>query len=159
LIHCPGEAHRQRSFLLQHRVAPSGMFVYASNRGHDSIAIPRIDPRDGALRYVGHEPTLGKTPRSFGIDPTRRFLLVANQDSDSVMNFRVDPDTGRLQPTGQATHVPTPVCVKFLATHQASAARQRPTIASTSALRKRSTTSMNPIEGTSSRSAVIEAIW
>jgi 6-phosphogluconolactonase len=95
------------------QVAPSGTFVYASNRGHDSIVIHRIDPRDGTLEYVGHEPTRGKTPRSFGIDPTGTFLLVANQDTDSVVTFRVDPDTGKLQPTGQATHVPTPVCVKF----------------------------------------------
>ena len=68
-------------------VSPSGTFVYASNRGHDSIVIYRIDPLAGRLGYVGHEPTQGKTPRSFGIDPTGRFLLVANQDSDSVVTL------------------------------------------------------------------------
>lgn len=95
------------------QVAPSGRFVYASNRGHDSIVIYRVDPRSGALDYVGHEPTQGKTPRSFGIDPTGRFLLAANQDSDTIVSFRIDPDNGTLRPTGQVTPVPTPVCVKF----------------------------------------------
>jgi 6-phosphogluconolactonase len=99
------------------QVAPSGDFVYASNRGHDSIVIHRVDPRDGTLRYVGHESTQGRTPRSFGIDPTGHFLLVANQDSDTVVTFRIDSATGRLQPTGHVTPVPTPVCVKFLGTH------------------------------------------
>lgn len=97
------------------QVSPSGKFVYASNRGHDSIAIYRIDPFAGTLGSVGHEPTQGKTPRSFGIDPTGSFLLAANQDSDTVVTFRIDPDSGMLRSTGQVTQVPTPVCVKFLA--------------------------------------------
>ena len=96
------------------QVSPSGTFVYASNRGHDSIVIYRVDPLAGTLSYVGHEPTQGKTPRSFGIDPTGRFLLAANQDSDSIVTFRIDPDSGKLQPTGHVAKVPTPVCVKFL---------------------------------------------
>lgn len=96
------------------QVSSSGTFVYVSNRGHDSIVIYRIDPLAGRLSYVGHEPTRGKTPRSFGIDPTGSFLLVANQDSDSVVTFRIDAGSGKLQPTGHVTQVPTPVCVKFL---------------------------------------------
>jgi 6-phosphogluconolactonase len=96
------------------QISSSGTFVYASNRGHDSIVIYRIDPFVGRLSYVGHEPTQGKTPRSFGIDPTGRFLLAANQDSDSVVTFRIDVDSGKLQPAGHGTQVPTPVCVKFL---------------------------------------------
>ena len=51
------------------RSSPSGAFVYTSNRGHDSIVVHRIDPLAGTLGYVGHAPTLGRTPRSFGIDP------------------------------------------------------------------------------------------
>jgi 6-phosphogluconolactonase len=96
------------------QVAPSGRFVYGSNRGHDSLVIYQVDRRTGRLTCVGHEPTQGKTPRSFGIDPTGRFLLAANQDSDTIVTFRIHPRTGALQPTGQVTPVPTPVCVKFL---------------------------------------------
>ena len=101
------------------QVAASGTFVYVSNRGHDSIVIYRIDPLSGRLSCVGHQLTQGKTPRSFGIDPTGRFLLVANQDSDTVVTFRIDPGDGGLRPTGHVTPVPTPVCVKFLTAPQA----------------------------------------
>lgn len=95
------------------RVSPSGRFVYASNRGHDSIAIFASDPATGYLSLVGHEPTQGKTPRDFNLDPTGTFLLAANQDSDSIVTFRVDGETGRLSPTGHVAEARTPVCVAF----------------------------------------------
>ncbi len=97
------------------QLAPSGRFVYASNRGHDSIAVHRIDSRTGRLTYVDHAATQGNTPRSFCIDPSGRFLLVANQDSDTIVTFRIEARTGRLQPTSDVAHVPTPVCVKIRA--------------------------------------------
>ncbi len=96
-------------------VAPSGRFLYGSNRGHDSIAIFSIDQSNGHLTLVGHQSTQGKTPRNFGIDPSGRFLLVANQDSNSIVVFRVDEKTGLLAPTGQTVEVPSPVCIRFLA--------------------------------------------
>lgn len=95
------------------QVSPSGRFVYVSNRGHDSIACFAIDQCNGRLDYVDHMATQGRTPRSFCIDPTGTFLLVANQDSDAIVTFRIHPRTGMLQPTGYATPVPTPVCVKI----------------------------------------------
>jgi 6-phosphogluconolactonase len=104
-------------------VSRSGAFLYGSNRGHDSLVIYAIDPPTGRLTYVGHEPTRGRTPRSFGIDPASRFLLVANQDSDAIVTFRVDPSTGTLAPTGRVTPVPTPVCVTFLRRSQVPSAR------------------------------------
>ena len=96
------------------QIEPSGRFVYASNRGHDSIAAFRIDPATGRLEPIGIESTRGGPPRNFGIDPTGRLLLAANQDSDSIVAFAIDPETGSLRPTGTSTEVPTPVCVKFL---------------------------------------------
>jgi len=96
-------------------VHPSGRFVYASNRGHDSIAAYRVDPTSGALSVVRHESTRGRTPRSFAIDPTGRFLIVANQDTDSLVPFRIDPDTGVLRSSGETTWAPTPVCIRFFA--------------------------------------------
>jgi len=95
-------------------VHPAGRFLYGSNRGHDSIAIFRIDAGDGRLRLVGHEPTQGKTPRNFAIDPSGAWLLAANQDSDSVRVFRIDTDTGRLKSTGDVVEVGAPVCVQFV---------------------------------------------
>ncbi len=97
------------------QVHPSGRFVYASNRGHDSIVIYSVDPQSGRLTLVGHQSTQGKTPRNFGIDPTGTYLLAANQQSDSIVAFKIDPTKGTLTPTGATAHVASPVCVKFFA--------------------------------------------
>lgn len=94
-------------------VSPNGRFLYCSNRGHDSIAMFKIDPHSGALTALGYESTRGMTPRNFAIDPTGAFLLVANQKSDSIVVFRLDQTTGRLNATGHAVQVPAPVCLKF----------------------------------------------
>jgi 6-phosphogluconolactonase len=98
------------------QVHPSGRFLYASNRGHDSLAVFAIDPESGKLTFVQHQPTQGKTPRHFTLDPTGRWLLAENQDSNSIVMFRVDADTGRLNPTGQRVELGSPVCVLFVAT-------------------------------------------
>jgi len=99
------------SYCADVHVSPSGKFVYGSNRGHDSIAIFAVDEATGRLSCVGHEPTLGKTPRNFAIDPSGSFLLAANQDTDTIVTFRIDQGTGKLTPTGDVANVPMPVCV------------------------------------------------
>jgi len=95
-------------------VDPTGQFLYASNRGHDSIAIFRIEGSTGELALIGHESTRGKTPRNFTIDPSGTFLFAANQDDDTIVCFRIDHRSGRLTFSGQVTDAPTPVCVKIL---------------------------------------------
>ncbi len=103
-----------RSTCADIHVAPSGKFLYGSNRGHDSLVIYAIDAATGLLTYVGHTPTQGKTPRNFAIDPTGTYLFAANQDSGTIVAFRINPETGRLTPTGHITTVPWPVCVLIL---------------------------------------------
>jgi 6-phosphogluconolactonase len=92
-------------------VAPSGRFVYASNRGHDSLVIYAVDPETGRLALVGHESSQGAGPRAFILDPSGALLLVANQDTDTVVTFWVDGDSGTLRATGHVAAVPTPVCL------------------------------------------------
>jgi 6-phosphogluconolactonase len=96
------------------KVHPSGKFLFASNRGHDSIAVFSIDSHSGTLTLVDHFSTQGKTPRNFEIDPAGKLLFVANQDTDNIVVFRINPNDGRLTPTGQILHVPAPVCLKFM---------------------------------------------
>ncbi|HMK38538.1 MAG TPA: lactonase family protein [Bacteroidota bacterium] len=91
----------------------SGRFVYVSNRGHDSIAVFAVDATKGVLSPVQHAPTGGKWPRNFTIDPAGGYLLVANQRSDTITVFAVHPESGTLSPKGQATEIPSPVCMKF----------------------------------------------
>lgn len=91
-------------------VDPSGRFLYQSNRGRNALAIFAIGS-DGKLTSLGDEPTMGKTPRNFMIDPKGEFILVAHQDSDNITIFRRDQKTGKLTYTGQSVSVPAPVCV------------------------------------------------
>lgn len=95
-------------------VHPNGKFLYASNRGHDSIVVYSIDPEWGRLSEVADVPTGGKEPRHFAIDPTGNFLLAENQLSDTIVEFRIDPASGKLTPTGETISVPSPVCITFL---------------------------------------------
>jgi len=92
----------------------SGKFLFASNRGDDSIVVFAINPKDGTLTPVEIDSTGGKTPRNFVLDPTGAWLLAANQDSDDIVVFRIDPGTGRLTRGGPELHVPSPVCVRFV---------------------------------------------
>jgi 6-phosphogluconolactonase len=94
-------------------VSPDSRFVYGSNRGHDSIAIWEVEDANGELRPAGHEPTRGKTPRGFSLDPTGSWLLVANQESDTIVPFRRDPNSGLLTNPGPVTQTPSPVAILF----------------------------------------------
>ena len=95
-------------------VHPNGKSLYASNRGHDSIAIFAIVPGNGTLTFVAHVLTGGKEPRHFAIDPSGKFLLAENQLSNDIVVFKINPRTGGLTPTGQVVEVPSPVCIGFL---------------------------------------------
>jgi 6-phosphogluconolactonase len=92
-------------------VSPDGRFLYASNRGDDSLAVFSIDAASGTLTASDRVPTGGRAPRHFSIDASGHVLLVANQDSDSVTFFRLDPTTGRPSPIGRPLVVSKPVCV------------------------------------------------
>jgi len=93
-------------------VTRSGRFVYASNRGHNSIAMFAVE-KSGALSHVGWESTLGLTPRFIGLDPSENFLYAANQGSNTIVAFRVNQSSGALAPTGYVVEVGTPTCVVF----------------------------------------------
>lgn len=95
-------------------ITQDGKFLYASNRGHDSIAVFKIDSLSGKLTLVSHTSTMGKHPRDFEIDPTGNFLIAANMDSNNIVIFKIDKQSGMLEQTGEIAAVPSPVCIKFL---------------------------------------------
>jgi len=103
-----------KSYCAELQVAPSGKFLYGSNRGHDSIVVYSIDQTTGELGLVEHTSTRGKWPRNFAIEPGGRWLLAANQNSDGVVSFAIDPKSGKLSPSGHSVEIPVPVCVTFL---------------------------------------------
>jgi 6-phosphogluconolactonase len=94
-------------------VHPSGKFLYASTRGHDSITTYRIDEKTGHLQFQGIEPTRAATPRHFAISPDGKFLLAAGQSSHTVTVFSIDDETGKLSFTGHSVEVPSPSCILF----------------------------------------------
>jgi 6-phosphogluconolactonase len=94
-------------------VAPSGRFVYGSNRGHDSIATFAVDQTSGLLNPIAWEPSQGSTPRFFALDPSARFLYAANEQGDTVVTFHVDAATGKLTPAGQVVKNLSPCCIVF----------------------------------------------
>ncbi len=96
-------------------VHPGGRFVYAANRGHDSITIFDFDSKSGGLKTVDHVSTQGKVPRNFRLTPDGNWLIAANQNSASLVVFEIDKSTGKLTPNGQTTRISFPVCIKFLA--------------------------------------------
>jgi 6-phosphogluconolactonase len=106
-------AFKERSTGAEIAVAPSGKFVYASNRGHDSIVICAVDPNSRQLTTIGWEPTRGRQPRHFALDPSGSFLYAANQASDSITTFAVDGTSGTLTSTGQIVRTGSPVSIVF----------------------------------------------
>jgi 6-phosphogluconolactonase len=92
----------------------SGKFLYASNRGHNSIAVFAIDPSKGTLTAIEYVSTKGQSPRNFEIAPGGSWLFNANQKSDNLVIFRVNPQTGRLTASGTVLELAQPVCVKFV---------------------------------------------
>ena len=102
-------------------VPPSGRVVYASNRGHDSIAIFAVDPHAGTLTPVDWAPTHAKSPRFFGLDPAAKILYAANadegysteQNTDTIVPFTINQGNGTLTPIGQGIKTNSPCTIVF----------------------------------------------
>ena len=92
----------------------NGKYLYASNRGDDSLVGFAIDQKTGKLTLVEHVSCGGKTPRYFTFDPTGKWLLCSNHGSDNAVVFHVDENSGKLTQTGAPVSVPYPFCQQFL---------------------------------------------
>ncbi len=101
------------NFCADIRVHPSGKFLYASNRGHDSIAVMAIDTTTGKLTPSGHSSSEGAWPWNLEFDPCGTYLLSANQRGNCVACFRIDPTSGALELAGSTVEVPGAVCIKI----------------------------------------------
>ncbi|MEP7277039.1 MAG: beta-propeller fold lactonase family protein [Bacteroidota bacterium] len=93
-------------------ISPDGLFLYTSNRGENTIRIFAIGA-DGKLTLLGHQSSLGNSPRNFTLDPSGHFLLVANQLTNNIVVFKRDLKTGLLKKTGTQIGVPAPSCLQM----------------------------------------------
>jgi 6-phosphogluconolactonase (cycloisomerase 2 family) len=102
-------------------VHPSGRVVYASNRGHDSVGVFAVNPRDGTLTAMGWALTHAKSPRFFCLDPAAKTLYAANADegfstetkTDTIVPFKVNQGNGTLTPTGKVINTSSPCTIVF----------------------------------------------
>ena len=94
------------------KIHPNGKFLYGSNRGHDSLALYRIDPDTGLLTMLDVIPTHGRNPRDFEFDPEGNFLIAANQDSHFLVVYKVDHETGALEEVQRVDNIFTVTCLK-----------------------------------------------
>ena len=95
------------------RVHPNGRFVYAANRGHDTITAFRINHENGHLSVIERESIRGATPRNFNLDPSGRWLVAAGQDSHTLASFSINQETGELTYNRSNVFAPSPICVLF----------------------------------------------
>ena len=103
----------QPSIAAEIQVRSDGRFLYASNRGHDSLAVFAIEQGTGALSLVETVPCGGAAPRHFGLSPDGLWLICGHHESDTLCSFSIDPDSGRLTRIPGTVAVPSPVCVVF----------------------------------------------
>ena len=95
------------------RIHPNGKFVYAANRGHDTITVFSVDQMTGKLKWVQSENPRCATPRNFNLTPDAKWLLAAGQLSNTLGLFSVDSEAGRITFQQQSVFVPSPICVLF----------------------------------------------
>ncbi len=96
-------------------VHPTGRFLYASNRGNDTISVFRADPETATLSVVQVQPVRGAFPRNINLSPCGGWLLAAGADSHTISVHRVDPDTGRLTYRLRGViQAPSPICLLFV---------------------------------------------
>jgi 6-phosphogluconolactonase len=95
-------------------ISSDGQYVYAGNRGHNSIAIFRVNLDSGQLTFVETTSTEGNWPRDFVLDPSEDFLVATNQKTNTMILFSRDKSTGKLALIQSGVKIPEPVCVKFL---------------------------------------------
>ncbi|MBS1542063.1 MAG: lactonase family protein [Bacteroidetes bacterium] len=93
-------------------LSKDGKYLYASNRGHNSIAVFSV-AEDGKLTLLATEPVHGDWPRNFLLTPDGKYLLVANQYSGNIVVFNVLP-TGGLSFAGSELKMDSPVCLKIV---------------------------------------------
>ena len=106
--------YKEVNYCADIHIDPSGEFLYGSNRGHNSLAIFKINQDNGKLERTGFQSTSGEWPRNFLIDPKGEFVFVANQNSNNIVIFKRNSKSGELSKVEKEITVPKPVCLKIL---------------------------------------------
>lgn len=108
------DSYKNKNSAADIHLHPDGKFLYASNRGHNSIAVFEINAETGKLSNVDFVPVAGKTPRNFAISPYGKYLYAASQDTGNITTYSINPDTGKLKIHQELFEIKTPVCLEFV---------------------------------------------
>ena len=92
------------------QIHPEGKFLYASNRGHDSLAMFTVD-EEGLPSSIGQISSGGEVPRCFVISPNGKWIIVTNQKTSNMRVFKIDQRSGNLTQTQQVREIDTPISI------------------------------------------------
>jgi 6-phosphogluconolactonase len=110
----PSGWHGRKNQIAELRISRSGRFIYAINRGHDSLVTFAVDRATGDLTLLGHQPTQGQAPIAMALDPSDTFLFVAHHGSSNLATFRIDETTGVPAPLGTVAVGAAPAAVQVV---------------------------------------------
>ena len=110
----PAGWHGRKNQIAELRISRSGRFIYAINRGHDSLVTFAVDRATGDLTLLGHQPTQGQAAIAMALDPSDTFLFVAHHGSSNLATFRIDETTGMPAPLGTVAVGAPPVAVQVV---------------------------------------------
>jgi 6-phosphogluconolactonase len=102
----------RKSQVADARLGRGGHFLYAINRGHDSVVTFAVEPATGDLTLVGHQPVQGQAPAALAVDASGAYLFVANQGSRTLATFRLDEANGVPAPLGTVPLGAAPLSVQ-----------------------------------------------
>ncbi|MBM3401549.1 MAG: lactonase family protein [Bacteroidetes bacterium] len=105
------EGYSEVTYASDVHFSPDNKFIYATNRGHESVVIYEVNAKTGKLKMLGHEPTGGKHPRNFMISKNGEYVLVGNTNTDNVVVFKRDNKTGLIKPNGVQHTIPAVSCL------------------------------------------------
>ena len=105
------EGYAEVTYASDVHFSPDQKFIYATNRGHESLVIYEVNAKTGKLKMIGHESTGGKHPRNFMISKSGEYVLVGNTFTDNVVIFNRDTKTGLLKPNGVQHTIPAVSCL------------------------------------------------
>lgn len=95
------------------RISTDGRFIYASNRGHNSLAVFEVFEHGAHVDLIQLISTEGDHPRDFDLDPTEQFVICANQNTDNLTLYERDMDKGTLTMIQKDFYAPECVCILF----------------------------------------------
>lgn len=108
-IHCIPRHFKGFNAAAAIHLTKSGEHLLISNRGHNSIALYRVNKENGkiSLLYMVHT---GKEPRDFNIIDDK-YVIVGAQEDNKLQVLTFDEENEKLLMTDSELEIPAPVCV------------------------------------------------